>query len=159
MTEDVRELVRAIRSTIGSDSTMAQIARISAGLEEMTREATALIAEHHATIGRTVDDLGSAAASLRQTIDENSGRVAETLARMDSASVRLSIFAARLDTLVVEAHAVIDDLQHGEGTLPRLLHDDQLLQRWEATALELDALVADIRKNPGKYLKLKLSLF
>ncbi|HSG99497.1 MAG TPA: hypothetical protein VLB27_05580, partial [candidate division Zixibacteria bacterium] len=56
-------------------------------------------------------------------------------------------------------HAFVNELQHGTGTLPRLVNDDQLLRRWESTAEELDLLVSEIRANPGKFLRIKVSVF
>jgi phospholipid/cholesterol/gamma-HCH transport system substrate-binding protein len=64
-----------------------------------------------------------------------------------------------LDSLANAAHQVVADFRDGSGTLPRLVHDDQLLRRWESTAAEIDALVQDIRANPKKYLKVDVHLF
>jgi hypothetical protein len=43
--------------------------------------------------------------------------------------------------------------------MARLINDDQLVRRWEATATEIDALVADIRANPKKYLNVQVRIF
>ena len=96
---------------------------------------------------------------MRETVESNSQRVSETFDRFDSAAVELRLFASRLDTLAINVRGVVDELRTGDGTLPRLIHNDQLLRRWESAAEELDLLVTDIRANPGKYLKVKVSLF
>jgi len=159
MTEEVRDLIHAVRSTIGSDTALAKIQAISASLERVTSQTAELIEEHQDAVSQTVEDLRGAAGSLRRTLQENEGRIARTVDRFDSAAVRLGLFAARMDTLSGQVRDVVDELRTGDGTLPRLIHDDQLLRRWEATADELDALVGDIRDHPGKYLKVKVSLF
>jgi phospholipid/cholesterol/gamma-HCH transport system substrate-binding protein len=159
MTEDVRGLISAVRSTIGSDSALAQLTQISHSLESITRETAGMVTEHRATVAQAINDLGAATASMRQTVESNAHRVSETFERFDTAAVRLTQFAANLDSLAGNVHAVVDELQHGNGTLPRLIHDDQLLRRWESTAEELDLLITDMRAHPGKYLKVKISLF
>jgi hypothetical protein len=39
------------------------------------------------------------------------------------------------------------------------MNDDQLIRRWEASATELDQLIADIRANPKKYLNITVRIF
>jgi phospholipid/cholesterol/gamma-HCH transport system substrate-binding protein len=92
-------------------------------------------------------------------VESNADHVSETIDRFDAAAKQVEIFAARLDTLATDVHSVVEEIQSGEGTLPRLIHDDQLLRRWESAAEELDLLVTDIRAHPSKYLKVKVSLF
>jgi hypothetical protein len=37
-----------------------------------------------------------------------------------------------------------------------LLNDDTLITRLESTAAQLDSLVADIQRNPGKYVRFSI---
>jgi phospholipid/cholesterol/gamma-HCH transport system substrate-binding protein len=64
-----------------------------------------------------------------------------------------------LDTLSGDVRRVVDNISTGEGSLARLINDDQLVRRWEATAGEIDELVADIRANPKKYLHVNVRIF
>jgi phospholipid/cholesterol/gamma-HCH transport system substrate-binding protein len=47
-------------------------------------------------------------------------------------------------------------LRSGEGSAGRLLNDDTFIRRLESTVAELDSLVSDIQKNPGRYVKFSL---
>jgi phospholipid/cholesterol/gamma-HCH transport system substrate-binding protein len=47
----------------------------------------------------------------------------------------------------------------GQGTAGKLLHDAQLYENMSAAVTELRGLVSDIRKDPKKYLNVKVSLF
>ncbi len=51
------------------------------------------------------------------------------------------------------------DLNDGKGTAGALLKDQKLYDNLNAAASELRGLVADIRKDPQKYLRVKVSLF
>ncbi len=159
MTEDVRDLVLAVRATIGSDSTLSRIAEITESLERVAFQTSALIERNQTGVDRAVADFGDAARRLRTTMEENQVLVTRSAHRIDSASAKLSAFADRLDSLASAAHEVVADFRDGDGTLPRLMRDDQLLRRWEETAGEIDALVRDIRSNPKKYLKVDVRLF
>ena len=65
---------------------------------------------------------------------------------------RIDALTARIDTLATE-------LQAGKGTAGALLKDQQLYDNLNAAASELRGLVGDIRKDPQKYLRVKVSLF
>ena len=59
---------------------------------------------------------------------------------------------ARLDT-------VVQNLNSGEGTAGQLLHDKQLYENMNQTVSEMRALIAEIKKDPKKYLNVKVSIF
>ena len=64
----------------------------------------------------------------------------------------MAVICSRIDTLT-------SDLQAGKGTAGALLKDQQLYDNLNAAASELRGLVVDIRKDPQKYLRVKVSLF
>jgi phospholipid/cholesterol/gamma-HCH transport system substrate-binding protein len=65
---------------------------------------------------------------------------------------RLSGTAARLEELTTK-------LGEGQGTAGQLLHDRQLYENMNGAASELRSLIAEIKKNPRKYLNVKVSVF
>ena len=65
---------------------------------------------------------------------------------------RLSSVADRLDQLVTRLNA-------GEGTAGQLLKDKQLYENMNKVTTDLQGLIAEITKNPRKYLNVKVSLF
>ena len=65
---------------------------------------------------------------------------------------RLSSTATRLDE-------ISGRLAAGQGTAGMLLQDRQLYENMSAAVTELRGLVSDIRKDPKKYLNVKVSLF
>jgi phospholipid/cholesterol/gamma-HCH transport system substrate-binding protein len=106
-----------------------------------------------------MSNLKTASQELRHTIEDNSQTVGRTVHRFDSAAAKLNAFADQLDTLSRSVRTVVDSISTGSGSLSRLIKDDQLVRRWESTAAEIEALVADIRANPRKYLNLQVKLF
>jgi phospholipid/cholesterol/gamma-HCH transport system substrate-binding protein len=65
---------------------------------------------------------------------------------------RLNSMASKLDQLTGR-------LNEGQGTAGQLLHDKQLYDNMNAAVTDLRSLVEAIRKDPRKYLNVKVSLF
>jgi len=47
-------------------------------------------------------------------------------------------------------------MERGEGTLGRLSTDESLYEEVEATVRTLRELLADVKANPGRYLKIEV---
>jgi phospholipid/cholesterol/gamma-HCH transport system substrate-binding protein len=60
--------------------------------------------------------------------------------------------AARIDKLTA-------DLEQGHGAAGQLLQDKQLYENMNGAASELRGLIGDIRKDPKKYLNVRVSIF
>jgi phospholipid/cholesterol/gamma-HCH transport system substrate-binding protein len=65
---------------------------------------------------------------------------------------RLNSTSQRFDQLVTR-------LNEGQGTLGQLLKDRQLYENMNGAVSDLRTLVAEIRKDPKKYLNMKISIF
>ena len=65
---------------------------------------------------------------------------------------RLNSTANRLDQLT-------RNLNDGQGTAGQLLHNKEMYDNMNSAANELKGLIADIRKDPKKYLNVKVSIF
>lgn len=65
----------------------------------------------------------------------------------------------RLDSMTARLDTVLQDLNDGKGTAGQLLHDKQLYENMNGTVSEMRALIAEIKKDPKKYLNVKVSIF
>ncbi len=68
-------------------------------------------------------------------------------------------FFRRLDSSFERLDHVLARLEGGEGTLGRMLKDDELYDNLNGALKDLRALVSSMHSDPGKYLRVKLSLF
>ena len=70
----------------------------------------------------------------------------------DALYMRLTAVAERFEKVATQ-------LSEGQGSAGRLLNDRQLYDNMNQAAGELRSLIADIRKDPRKYLSVKVSIF
>lgn len=116
--------------------------------------------EGEGSIGRLLrdDQFARELTATTSNLQELTGRLKRgdgTLGRLTtdpSLFDRLNAVSKRVDHLVAR-------LNQGEGTMGRLLQDKQLYENMNGAVSELRALIGDVRKDPRKYLNVKVSLF
>ena len=127
-----------------------------ANLQELTRRINA----GEGSLGKLLKDeqLAKSLSSASGNIEQVTGRLsrgegtAGKLLTDQQLYDRFNGIAARIEKLTT-------DLAQGEGSAGQLLHDKQLYENMNAAAGELRALIGDIRKDPKKYLNVRVSIF
>jgi phospholipid/cholesterol/gamma-HCH transport system substrate-binding protein len=157
---DVTKTIRDGRGTMGrlvNDPKAAMSLEASLkNLEDMTRRINA----GNGSIGKLVNDeafsrsLTGATTNL-QTLTERLNRGDGTVGKLmtDPALFnQLKSLADRLDDLTKR-------LNEGEGSLGQLLKDKRLYENMNAAVTDVRDLVAAIKKDPKKYLNVRVSIF
>jgi phospholipid/cholesterol/gamma-HCH transport system substrate-binding protein len=65
----------------------------------------------------------------------------------------------RFDSVTERLDALVKQLNDGQGTAGALLHDKQLYENMNGAVTEIRSLLAEIKKDPKKYLNVKVSIF
>jgi phospholipid/cholesterol/gamma-HCH transport system substrate-binding protein len=157
---DMARSVRQGRGTVGkllNDPRTANALEASMkNVEDVTRRLSA----GEGSLGKLLKDeafsesLTGATGNMR-TLTDRINRGEGTLGKLvtdDSVFKRLDSVTNRLDELV-------NRLNQGEGTAGQLLKDKQLYENMNKTVAEMQSLLADIRRDPKKYLNVKVSIF
>ncbi len=121
---------------------------------------TAKVTRGEGSLGILLND-SALATSATQTA-AHLEKVAGGLARGDGTAGKLltdDALYTRLSETVARLDAISAKLAAGEGTAGQLLQDRRLYDNMGAAVAELRGLVSDIRKDPKKYLNVKVSLF
>lgn len=111
-------------------------------------------------IGKLVHDREVGRQIARTT--ENLAKVTDRLNQGEGtlgALIRERALYDRLDALAANFGSVAARIERGDGTAGQLVHDRELYDNLNKTAAELQGLLADIREDPRKYLRIKVSLF
>lgn len=156
----VADAVRQGRGTMGrlvnDPKIYDELAASTADLHALTGR----LARGEGTLGALLQDpaLGQSATRAAANLEAVTGRLTRgegTAGRLltdEQLFTRLSSTAGRLDDLTAKLAA-------GEGTAGLLLQDRQLYENMSRAVTELRGLVSDIRRDPKKYLNVKVSLF
>ncbi len=130
------------RSTQSLDSILARIDAGEGGLGTLSKDP------------KFAEDLKAMTANLGDVASrlKNGQGTAGKLLTDDALFQRLDSVSRRVDALLVR-------VEKGEGTAGKLLNDPELYNNLNAALKEARSFVSDVRADPRKYLRLKLSLF
>lgn len=130
------------------------------GSLENLQQITRRISSGEGSLGRLMQDdsFAKSISATAQNLQELTGNIqkgqgtAGKLVTDEQLYTRLNELSGRLETIAA-------NLQQGEGTAGQLLQDRQLYENMNAAASELRSLIGDIRKDPRKYLNVRVSIF
>ncbi len=157
---DVTKSIREGRGSVGRLINDPKIANSLQGsltnLEEMTRRINA----GQGSLGKLVNDdafansLAGATGNLKTLTDRlNSGEgTAGKLMNDPALFNQLKSLADRLDLLTKR-------LNDGEGSLGQFLKDKQLYENMNGAVSDMRSLIAEIKKDPKRYLNVRVSIF
>jgi phospholipid/cholesterol/gamma-HCH transport system substrate-binding protein len=99
--------------------------------------------------------------SISNNLNENEEKITVLLTNLSaiSDSIRRSDITATINNakqVLMETSEVMQKINEGKGSLGLLVNDDQLYNNLDASAKSLDALLADLKANPGRYVRLSL---
>jgi phospholipid/cholesterol/gamma-HCH transport system substrate-binding protein len=105
------------------------------------------------TIGRLVTDK-ELYARANQAVKELTA-LATKLNDQNGTLVKLTdpTLYKRLDSLTSRGEFLLSKVESGEGTMGKLVTQDELYKRADKLLTDVEALVADVKKNPTKYFK------
>ena len=127
-----------------------------ANLREMTRRINA----GEGSLGQLLKDdkLAKSLTAATGNFEQMTGR----LNRNDNTAGKLLTekeLYDRLNSTVTRLDELTRNLNQGEGTAGQLLRNKEMYDNMNSAASELKGLIADIRKDPKKYLNVRVSIF
>jgi phospholipid/cholesterol/gamma-HCH transport system substrate-binding protein len=157
---DVTRGIQQGEGTLGKlakDPKAAQALEASlTNLETMTRQ----INSGEGSIGRLLKDetFSRTLTSATANLNELTGKVSRGEGTAGKLITDPSLFN-RLNAVGDQFDQLLSRLNEGQGTAGQLLKDRQLYENMNGAVNDLRMLVADIRREPRKYLNVKVSIF
>lgn len=169
------ELAFTEETAINIRLAIENIQEVSGQLTGLVGRQQRAIDEVAAGLSRTAELLGGAAASAQRAflqveaavadgaLAEIVGNVQRATAQVDSLSTELLAASrefrsamAHADSVMDAVGAIAERLERGEGSLGRLFQDTTLYTDLVRSNVLLQELLADIKENPGRYIRLKI---
>ncbi len=126
-------------------------------MEKITSDVEELMGSERLRLAKIMQNVESISNNLRN----NNARINSILTNFDRlsndlAGVQIRSTIDNANKAMLDVQSITDKIQKGEGSLGMLVHDDRLYNNLSNASEELDALIRDLKTNPGKYLKLSI---
>ena len=117
-------------------------------------------------LNTTIKSFKTLSYSFNSLIAKNEKTLTSVISNFDSISqdlaslsndlkkAELSKTIQDLDTALLNFNALLADLDNGEGTVGKLLKDDELYNNLEGATKELEELLRDIKLHPKRYFRI-----
>jgi len=155
-TENLQRLVDEVERLGGILTDGERLATIIDNLAVVSGRLREGLDENLSSINRGMNAFGNSAARVDSTLARNSAKIDSILARLDSASGELPELLAGISAVTRSLGEIARRLETDDNTLGALVQDRELLDKLEKAITGLDELVADIKMNPKKYLKIEI---
>lgn len=121
---------------------------------------TARINSGQGALGKFLNDeaMGRSLATTMTNVEQVTGKLSAGTGTAGKLLNDAQLYD-RLNAMSQKIDAVMSGLQAGEGTAGRLLRDRELYENMNRAVGELQQLLADIRKDPRKFLRVNVSIF
>lgn len=130
---EIRALLSNLNKTVGA-------------LQTTAGSVNNLVGHNDPKLQKVLDDASVTMQSGKTTLDKY-GNLAESI---DTKKLNATI--ANLDVTVGKLNQVIGGIDKGEGSLGKLMKDEQLYNNLNSASTNLNALIEDMKANPKRYI-------
>ncbi len=138
--------LNAITADPALTASVKRLDGITANLELTTQRLSSLLA----SLPPVARDVKAATANL----DSITGDIAVLSGRMRELPV--DSLTADLAATIANLHALTEELKNPDGSLGQLMNNPDLYNNLNSTVSSLDSLFVDIKRNPKRYISIKL---
>lgn len=145
----VDTLLNNVNTLVADPALAASVAR----LDKITES----LASTLATLNRSVQSLPQVMTDVKgitQNLDSMSRNLNSLTARLDNAGIETTL--KNVEAISAQLNELTSSLNSDESSVGQLLHDPQLYNNLNNAAASLDSLLIDVKKNPKRYISIKL---
>lgn len=124
---------------------LANLNKTVGALQTTAASVNSLVGHNDPKLQKVLDDASLTMQSGKMTLDKY-GNLAESI---DTKKLNATI--ANLDETVGQLNKVVSGIDRGEGSLGKIMKDDQLYNNLNAASNNLNSLIEDLKAHPKKY--------
>ena len=153
----VQTMTKAINADLVASGGIKDMRRSLANAAELTQSAARLSLQLNSIAAEQNRNLTATMSSLRRAVSAvDSAKIDSTMRNFQTSSATLTRIASNLDSTSRHANNIIAGLERGEGTAGKLLKDTLLYRDLRGLVTQADSVMADLKKNPKKYINLRI---
>jgi len=154
--KDFEKTVRKVHDVLDQVEKEGKISGTFDNLNQFSSQLRGTLEENRGDLRAAVDDLRYTSSKLRQFAEARGPEIDTTVTQLSELTRDLDGLVTKLEGLSLAVESLVEKVEGGQGTLGKMVNDDTLYSEMKTTLEEAKALIADIKKNPKRYLKLSV---
>jgi phospholipid/cholesterol/gamma-HCH transport system substrate-binding protein len=147
---NVRTLTDEARQQFVDSGGVREVRQTIADLTKLVAQLSSVTAEQSRQLSLTQQQVRKTLSSV------DSAKVDSTLVNLRATSASFEQLSREFRETNTRVQGLVEKVSNGPGTAGRLMNDPAVYARMDSLLLRLDELAVDIRKNPRKYINLKI---
>ena len=167
LTQDIGDFARTLNETFGVEQ-KNQVIEAVESFNKFTKDLELFIssnqdiitAEDKDNLHLILSNVNKVSASLELLINEQSDNISIAIENISDFTVDLPEISSKISTLSAKIENMVDNINNGEGTLSKLIDDDQLyteitnlVSNTNGLITEARSFTKDVQDNPKKYIR------
>ncbi len=122
-------------------------------LNQSSQQINRLLQARSADLDESIIHLKNTMASLDTLSSGSRLQLEEILVNLETTSRELGVVSRELGGVSTELHVMMQQINSGDGTLGRLIHDPSLYQNLDSLAINLKNITRTLEEDPRHFLK------
>jgi phospholipid/cholesterol/gamma-HCH transport system substrate-binding protein len=150
ITTSVASLTGAMNKELVAGGGLADLRATLAGTNKLMAQLSSIAATQSVQLTATMTSLRRATSAV------DSAKIDSTLSNLRAASGNMTSLTRSLDSTGRALNQIVAKVDSGNGSAAKLVNDPALYNDVHALLGRMDSLVADIKKNPKRYINVKV---
>ncbi|EKB61039.1 MlaD family protein [Bergeyella zoohelcum] len=129
---------------------LTNLNQVAKALQTTAHQANALISSNHPKMNRVLDNADKVMLTTNAAVGKY-GQLAESI---DTQKLNETI--SSLDATIGKLNGVVSSIERGEGSLGKVMKDEQLYHNLQESTQSLNELLKDFKENPKRYVNISV---
>tara|TARA_B100001750_G_C15467236_1_gene577758 strand:- start:360 stop:1271 length:912 start_codon:yes stop_codon:yes gene_type:complete len=160
LTQDIGDLAKRLNDTFGQEQknqmkdAIANIQSTSILIEDfMQKNQNIITSEDKDNLHSILLNVNSISSNLDSILSTERENIKSSIVKFNLFMEDLPNLALKLDYISTALKSIVENIDSGEGTLSKLIKDDQLYDNLNGAISDFRSIMDDVKNNPSKYLK------
>ncbi|MDG1263317.1 MAG: MlaD family protein [Flavobacteriaceae bacterium] len=127
----------------GLNKALSEVSYTVSNLNAISSSISKILVSQDSNINQTINNLSQASANINQ--------ISDSLIKTD-----LKGMVNKFENTVTSLNSILKSIESGEGTIGKLMKDEDLYNNLEASTKEVELLIKDLKEHPKRYVHFSL---
>lgn len=160
LTKDIGDVANRLNQTFGNEqkkqivNTISNIESATKQLEEfITLNKNIISNDDKQSLSNIISNIDDISNNLNNLLDGEKNKLSNSIDNFNLFMDNMPSISTEIDEILLDVNAIVKNLNNGNGSLSKLLNNDELYNNINGLVLDARLILDDVKNNPAKYLR------